>query len=207
MGKSIDLTGQKFGEWTVLKRSEKATSGNYKWLCRCSCGTEKDVDGNSLRSGKSTKCRQCAVPHNRTKYTGDSIQTTFSGMKARCYDGNHKSYDNYGGRGIKIYTEWLNDPTSFYNWAYENGYDAGMTIERIDSDEGYNPSNCKFIPLKEQSSNRRSNNYIDIGGQVKTLSEWCRIYKINRNTVKSRIRRGMTPEEALKTKILKNKDS
>ena len=128
-------------------------------------------------------------------------------MKARCYDGNHKSYDNYGGRGIKIYTEWLNNPTSFYNWAYENGYDAGMTIERIDSDEGYNPSNCKFIPLKEQSSNRRSNNYIDIGGQVKTLSEWCRIYKINRNTVKSRIRRGMTPEEALKSKIIKNKDS
>lgn len=206
MSRIIDLAGERFGKWTVLEKRNKATSGNYKWLCRCSCGNEVEVDGNSLRSGKSTGCRRCAVPHNRTKYTGDPIQTIWAGMKQRCYDPNQNRYNIYGGRGILIYQKWLDDPTKFYEWAYSNGYKEGLSIERVDNDKGYIPSNCKFIPLSKQAENRRTNNYIELNGKTKTLSKWCRDLGMNRGTVRGRLRRGWTVEEAFYIPVGKKRE-
>jgi len=204
MSKFIDLTGKTFGKWKAIELSEKATSGNFKWLCECSCGTRKEIDGNSLRSGKSTKCRHCFIPANKTKYSKDSIHTVWSGMKDRCYNPNHKSYTNYGSRGITICGEWLNNPVKFYDWAYDNGYKKGMSIERIDVNGNYESTNCTFIPLENQSENRRNNHYIIMNGETKTLSEWCRVLSINRNTVKSRIRAGMSDVEALTKPVIKS---
>lgn len=203
MGRKFDMTGQVFGEWTVLQRAGKATSGNYKWLCRCSCGTVKEVDGNSLRSGKSTHCRHCIIPHNKTKYSGDPIQTIWSGMKQRCYDKKQSHYHLYGGRGISICDEWISNPVEFYRWAYANGYKRGLSIDRIDNNKGYYPENCRFIKKEEQSSNRRTNRYITIDGEVDTMTGWCRRFGISRNTVKARIARGYSEIEALTKPIQK----
>jgi len=203
MGRKFDMVGWVFGEWTVLKRGEKATSGNYKWLCKCSCGTVREVDGNSLRSGRSTHCRHCITPHNRTKYTGDPIQTIWSGMKQRCYDRNQSHYHLYGGRGITICDEWINNPLEFYGWAYANGYRKGLSIDRIDNERGYSPKNCRFVKKSEQQSNRRTNRRITINGETDTLSGWCRRFQINRNTVKARINRGYSEIEALTKPIQK----
>lgn len=203
MGRKFDMTGQVFGEWTVLQRAGKATSGNYKWLCRCSCGTVKEVDGNSLRSGKSTRCRHCIIPHNKTKYSGDPIQTIWSGMKQRCYDKKQSHYHLYGGRGISICDEWISNPVEFYRWAYANGYKRGLSIDRIDNNKGYYPENCRFIKKEEQSSNRRTNRYITIDGEVDIMTGWCRRFGISRNTVKSRIARGYSEIEALTKPIQK----
>lgn len=201
MSKTMDLTGEQYGQWTVIERAKKATSGNYKWLCTCSCGNKVEVDGNSLRSGRSTKCRKCVTPHNKTEYSGDPIQTIWSGMKQRCYDPKQSRYNSYGGRGIGIHEEWLNDPTKFYRWAYDNGYKKGLSIDRVDNEKGYSPSNCRFIPLEKQSKNRRTNNHIKLNGETKTLSEWCRHYKINRSTVRGRLKKGWSVEKALMTKV------
>lgn len=203
MGRKFDMTGQVFGEWTVIERAGKASSGNLKWLCKCSCGTIKEVDGNSLRSGRSKCCRRCLTPHNKTRFSGDPIQTIWSGMKQRCYDKNQLSYATYGGRGISIYDEWINDPIKFYEWAYENGFHKGMSIERIDNNKGYCPENCTFIKLSEQSKNRRTNHKITINGETDTMAGWCRRFGINRNTVKARIARGYSEIEALTKPIQK----
>lgn len=189
-----DLTGQRFGKWTVLERRGKASSGNYKWLCRCDCGTEREVDGNTLRNGSSTKCRHCFVPANRTKYTGDPIMTIFAGMRQRCSDNNQPNYKNYGGRGIAVCDEWLDDPVKFGDWAYANGYNAGLTIERIDANMGYTPDNCIFIPLANQALNRRTNRFIVIGDEIRLLSHWGKKLKKGKSTVLSMVREGTAIE-------------
>jgi hypothetical protein len=198
MGKYIDLTGRVFGEWTVVERSDKVLKDkNVRWLCRCSCGNMVCVNGNSLRSGRSTKCVHCVEPYSKTKYTKDPIKIIFVGMKQRCYYEKHTKYSHYGGRGIKIHQAWLDNPEEFYNWAYDNGYQKGMSIERVDGDKNYEPANCKFINRDEQQKNKRNTIKITIGGQTKILSEWCKVYKVNRNTIKSRVDRGMSYQEAL----------
>ena len=197
MSKFINLEGNTFGEWKVISLAGKATSGNYKWLCECSCGERKEIDGNSLRSGKSTKCRHCFTPVNKTKYSKDPIHTTWSGMKDRCYNPNSRNFVNYGGRGIEICDGWLSNPVNFYAWAYEHGYGKGMSIERMDVNGNYEPSNCTFIPLKQQAANKRNNHYVTINGCTHTLTEWCRQMNINRDIVKSRIKSGMSDVEAL----------
>lgn len=207
MSRVIDLAGEKFGEWTVLERAGKASSGNYKWLCECSCGNKVEVDGNSLRGGRSTGCRRCAVPHNRTEYSGDPIQTIWAGMKQRCYDPNQARYERYGGRGIYICDKWLKEPKKFYEWAYDNGYYKGMSIDRINNDKGYSPENCRIIPLKDQGRNRRSNRHIEINGEIKIMNEWCKIFEINRSTVRGRLKRGWNTEDAFKTPVNIKKDS
>lgn len=203
MKNSNDLKGKKFGEWTVIERSSKTSSGNQNWLCVCSCDREFEVRGYTLKNGSSTKCKHCVVPHSKTKYTNDPIKIVWRGMKQRCYNQNHQAFKHYGGRGIKICKEWLEKPYMFYEWAYDNGYCKGMSIERINNDDGYSPSNCKFIAMSKQSEHRRTNNYIEINGETKTLGEWCKKYNIKRSTASSRIQRGWLPEKAITTPVRK----
>lgn len=199
MGSIIDLKGCIFGEWTVLGRSDKkAKNKSVVWSCICTCGRIFDVNGNSLRTIASTKCVRCANPDRKTKYTKDPIKIIYRGMKQRCYYEGHIKYNYYGGRGIGICKEWLDNPSSFYEWSYRNGYKKGLSIERINNDEGYNPENCKFITLSEQQNNKRSSIKIIINNETKILSEWCKIYNISRSTVDRRVKSGMTYEEALK---------
>ena len=158
------------------------------------------VRAYTLTSGRSTKCRSCVPRETLTKpFKGDPITHVFSGMWQRCYDKNHKSYDRYGGRGIHICDEWLNDRQTFYRWAYDNGYEKGMSIERIDIDGPYSPENCTFIPMAEQAVNKSTTRLITIDGITNSMAEWCRIYDINYDCVRSRINKGMDPVKAITT--------
>ena len=201
MSKFIDLTGQTFGYWKVIGLSSKGANKPSIWLCECTlCGKKQDVCSYSLTKGLSTKCRSCATSLSKTKsYSNDPIKTIFMGMKQRCYNSNSISYCNYGAKGITICDEWLNNPTSFYEWAYSNGYIKGLTIERNDVTKGYSPTNCCFISKSEQSKNRTISNMITIDDETKCLSDWCKIYNITRGAVRYRIKNGMSPEEAIKT--------
>lgn len=203
MGVLIDLTGKQFGKWQVLYKSGMTANKASVWRCKCTeCGKEYDIVGATLRSGKSTKCLACSARATKTKpFSKDPIKIIFMGMKQRCYNEKHIAYKHYGARGIKIYTEWLENPQSFYEWAYNNGYTKGMSIDRINANGNYEPSNCRFITMAEQQENRRINIMIEIDGEKKCLQEWCDIYHINRNTIVSRVKRnGITYEEALKQK-------
>jgi hypothetical protein len=99
-------------------------------------------------------------------------------MKDRCYNEKTKAYKDYGGRGITVCDEWRNDFEAFLKWALDNGYRDDLTIDRIDVNGNYEPSNCRLVTMKEQANNRRSNNKILYDGKLFTLAEWSEIIGI-----------------------------
>lgn len=159
----IDLTGQKFGRWTVKERAENKGVKTC-WSCICDCGTVRDVRTCSLKSGDSLSCG-CLNKEMTKKMLEDRnykhglsnhpLNDVFYSMRSRCLSEENKSYKNYGGRGIAICDEWRSDFKTFYDWCIENGYKEGLQIDRIDNNGNYEPSNCRFITNRKNSLNRR----------------------------------------------------
>lgn len=118
------------------------------------------------------------------------IYQCWADIKQRCLNPNNQSYHNYGDRGITICEEWKDDFMSFYNWAINNGYNDTLTIDRIDVNGNYCPENCRWATMKTQANNRRTNHYIEIDGETRTLEEWISLYGISKNTVMTRMTRG-----------------
>lgn len=127
-------------------------------------------------------------------------------IKNRCYNSKVSNYSSYGGRGIRICDDWM-DPIKFFEWANQSGYSDGLTIERIDIDGDYTPSNCKWITLSEQQFNKTTSHIIEINGESKCLREWCMVYDMPYKTVHRRINNlGWEPLVALTTPVRKHKD-
>lgn len=169
MSALIDMTGKRFGRLTVTERAKGLPGrGIAMWRCKCDCGNETVCRGTHLRDGLIQSCG-CQRRENSTKAKlkhGDAqgkhsrLYGVWQNMKNRCYNKNVRSYKDYGARGIKVCAEWINDYSSFKDWCYSNGYDdaAGYqqcTIDRIDNNSDYSPSNCKFSTAKEQAQNKR----------------------------------------------------
>lgn len=152
-----DLTGQRFGRWTVLERGENIGRATA-WKCKCDCGTIKNVNGNSLKQGGTLSCGCLAVDasykHGMYK---SRLNKEYRGIKQRCYNPKNTRYEYYGGRGIKICDEWLGKEgfANFMNWSLENGYNDKLTLDRIEVDKSYSPSNCRWVDMKVQARNRR----------------------------------------------------
>ena len=125
-------------------------------------------------------------------------------MYCRCYYPSTHGYERYGGRGIKICDEWINNPQSFYDWAINNGYKKGLTIDRIDVNGNYEPSNCRWVTKEVQDNNRRTNRKITYKGETKNLSQWCKEYNINIVTLSDRLKSGMNIDEALNKPVIKS---
>lgn len=195
-----NLTGEKFGRLTVIGVSRKVESGNrerYYWRCKCDCGNEKEVRTDCLTSGlvKSCGClKKDQDKINLTKYhkhklSHTKLWDTYYGMKSRCYDKTDKRYSDYGGRGIEICPEWLENFENFVSWSLENGFDDNLQIDRIDNDSGYSPQNCRWISIKENCRNRRSNVMIEYQGKMITLVELSEILNIPYKTAYSKYRK------------------
>ena len=155
---SYDLSGMKFGHWTVIRRAENRGRHTY-WVCQCDCGNIKEVMSDNLISGKSTTCG-CSWGEHHREDKCMRLYGIWRGMKRRCYNKNEKAYKAYGGRGISICDEWLHSYTAFEEWAFANGYDPDAptrecTIDRIDVNGNYEPSNCRWISMDEQMRNTR----------------------------------------------------
>lgn len=132
------------------------------------------------------------------------LQQKLCDMKRRCYNPEEKFYKDYGGRGIKVCDEWMDKKeghSNFQKWAVENGWEEGRSIDRIDVNGNYEPSNCRWATPEEQANNRRNNNYVTINGVTKTTSEWARQIGISQNAFTGRINSGWTGEELLKPKF------
>lgn len=166
--KKIDLTSQKFGRLAILNDSGQRLSGGIIWNCRCDCGNLKLVSSTHLKTGHTKSCgclrreialRKLAVGRYRHGGGYTRICKTWHSMKRRCHDTKSIDYKWYGARGISVYLDWQNDFLSFKNWALANGYKDNLTIDRIDHNGNYEPSNCQFITQSENSikSNRERN--------------------------------------------------
>lgn len=168
--KCDNLVGEQFGRLTVIKKEQSDKNGHSMWRCRCSCGNEVIVLGTSLKRGltKSCGCYRLESIERRLDdgVNGSVIRThsksntrlyeIWSGMKKRCENPNNQAYSRYGGRGITVCKEW-HDFNNFYNWAISNGYLDSLTIDRINNDKGYEPTNCRWATYKEQNNNKRNN--------------------------------------------------
>lgn len=118
-------------------------------------------------------------------------------MKTRCYNKNFHRYPDYGGRGITICNEWLENPCLFFEWAESSGYADNLTIDRIDNNGNYSPDNCRWITKKQQNNNRRTNRYLTVHGVTKTIAEWSRETGINQFTLYDRQENGWNESEML----------
>lgn len=199
-----DLTGVRFGRLTVIKYYGLSTKKQIYWLCKCDCGNDVYVRTTALTHGikKSCGCLQLESGHSNYKYgcKTNRLYTIWRGMKARCLNINDKCYHLYGGRGISICKEWMNDFASFQSWSLNNGYADNLSIDRIDSNGNYEPNNCRWATSSEQNSNKSNNHYLTIDGETKTLGEWCRIYKANREKVKYNLKKH-SAKEALERSV------
>lgn len=125
------------------------------------------------------------------------LYRTWLHIKTRCYNQKYSRYKDYGGRGIKVCDEWRNDFMNFYNWSMKNGYKENLTIDRIDNDKGYSPSNCRWQTNKQQCRNRRNNKMYTANGEAHCLAEWCEILNLSYSTVYARLSRDWPIEQAL----------
>lgn len=199
----IDLTGKTFGKLTVLHRAVSRKTHGVRWMCKCQCGNLIIVDGHSLKKGttKSCGCYQRQRVHETFYIHGREPKRLYSiwcTMKTRCYNQNSTKYHMYGARGISVCPEWKHDFITFRDWALNNGYADNLTINRIDNDGNYEPSNCQWSDARTQANNTRRNKYLTLNGETHTISEWSRITGLGLSCLYSRVRRGLSPEEVLR---------
>lgn len=111
----------------------------------------------------------------------------WDGMISRCHNKNSSNYIRYGGRGIKVCTEWKKDFWKFYDWAINNNYKSEYSLDRIDNNKGYSPNNCRWATKKQQANNTSGCRYITINGITHTLMEWSEISGINYDTLRKKL--------------------
>ncbi len=201
MNKAPDLVGLKFGRLTVLKRDTEYTKKDSKWICQCECGTIKSIMALSIKSGTTKSCgcgRKEWASHRATTHglTKSPEHRTWGSMIQRCENINHHAYMNYGGRGISICKRWRE---SFLNFLADMGARPSIShsIDRINNNGNYEPSNCRWATEQEQKSNRSDNRFITFRGETMTISDLAKKHGITYNILNKRISAGWDLEKAL----------
>lgn len=194
-----NLIGNKYGRLTVLEDSGDRCWGGIMWNCQCECGNTINVVGKSLKNGSTTSCgcyrRDLMTIHGESR---TRLYEVWENMIDRTTNPNNNKYQNYGGRGISVCDEWK-EYINFSNWAKENGYNDSLTIDRIDVNGKYEPSNCRWATQQVQANNRTNNYYITWNDKTQSLKDWSRELNLTYDTLRSRLKRGWSVEKAFTT--------
>lgn len=187
-----DLTGQRFGRLIVLSKRKENKGVQPQWECLCDCGNVCIVTSNHLLMNRTQSCgclQKERAKQTNTKHGGryHSLYSTWLDIKKRCYNPNSHDYHNYGGRGIQMCEEWRNNFDIFEEWCLSHGYAKGLSIDRINNNGNYEPSNCRWVSNKTQCNNKRTNFIITYNNETHTLMEWSEITGIKWGTIRKRI--------------------
>ena len=200
-----DLTNQKFGRLTAIKRVDDEKNGKVQWLCQCDCGRQCIVRAQDLTKRHTTSCgcyyKEVHTKHGKSK---DRLYSIWNGMRHRVTDDKHISYASYGGRGIKMCQEWFEDFEQFYVWAIESGYKEELTIDRIDVDGDYEPNNCRWVTTKEQSFNKRNTVTVHYNDKEYTVADISSLTGLKPPTIYQRIKRGWSAKEIFSVPTLES---
>lgn len=202
----IDESGNRHGRLVVLKRDTTKQSTRAHWLCRCDCGNTTSVDGGYLRKKRVVSCgckrRESLIERSTTHGMAGRDEKRspeyhiWSQMIQRCTNPKNKNYHGYGGRGISVCTRWM----KFEHFYEDMGKQPkGLTLDREDNNGPYSPENCRWVTPKEQARNTRFNRLLEFRGERLTLSEWSERTDINVSTIRGRLERNWTIEQALTT--------
>lgn len=194
--KRDDMIGRRFGKWTVLEFIGTNEYRMKKYLCQCECGTVKVVLRNSLTSGRSKSCG-CRYKEIYTGLSRTRLHNIWYNMLVRCYNEINPKFKDYGARGIRVCQEWKDDFLAFWKWALENGYDDGLTIDRIDVNGNYEPSNCRWVTQHVQQNNRSNNRLVTYNGAVMTLENVARLNNVSAKKLRYRLEKGLDIYEAI----------
>ncbi len=182
----------------VIERAYTNRPQTY-WKCECDCGNKEFItQAAALVSGKSQRCMNCKYLDKRKHlHTDKRIFNTWQHMISRCFVEKTKAYKHYGGRGITVCKEWRTSVKNFEDWALQNGYADNLSIDRIDVNGNYEPSNCRWATNKEQANNKRKSKYIVYDGRKQTVTEWAREYGMPEATIRYRMKKGVTEPDIL----------
>lgn len=206
MGTELDLIGQKFGRLLVESADKRTNPRGDKivvYTCLCDCGTRKVIARSSLINGLTKSCGCLKKELAKIKHTTHNKSSTkeysiWSSMVKRCTNKNCKGYKNYGGRGITLNPRWL----KFENFFADMGKapDKHYSLERIDVNGGYWKENCKWIPILEQSRNKRNTVWIEYEGKTLLAKDWEKITGIPRRCIQNRLKKGWSVKDTLTVK-------
>lgn len=208
--KTHNLLHRRFDSLLVIAKDKdfvhKNGTHSSTWVCKCDCGNIKTIIATSLLSGATKSCG-CLALKTRTTHgkSKTRLYNTWTNIKQRCYNPKNNHYKNYGGRGIKVCDIWRDDYTEFEHWAYNNGYNDTLTIDRIDNDGDYTPENCRWVTKVVQDNNKRTNVILEYNGESHTLMEWSKILNVSYSMLQSRYKYGWTAKEIFETPIHKHR--
>lgn len=206
----IDLTGLKFGKLTVIGYAGVIKERSH-WFCICDCGNQRSVSGKNLKSNNSKSCG-CSQRESTSKrsrkhcLTNSDEYIAWANMIQRCTNKNNNHYKNYGGRGIMICKKWKESFENFYADMGEKP-SKGHSIDRINVNGNYEPSNCRWATRKEQNRNQRTNRWINVEGCVKTVSEWSERAGVRKDTIYLRLNAGWSEYEAVMMPVAWRRES
>ena len=179
MGRTKDRTGEILGKYKFLYQEGLNYQNEMTYAVQCmKCGFIRHGQTYSkLKRRANTKCWHVddAKKHNNANWYSRRLRHIYTSMKGRCYNPKTTSYKNYGGRGIDVCNEWLENPQAFNDWAIDNGYTDTLTIDRINNYRGYSPDNCRWVTKEFNCAHLRTTRYVTVNGITHTLPEWCEI--------------------------------
>lgn len=211
-GNFKDISGMKFGKLTAVSPVASNRHGKVRWLCRCECGGTREVLGNHLRNGSTKSCGCLIVATNKATGIAKRVHGAsktdehriWSGMINRCTNRRDPIYERYGARGITVCKRWLK---SFVAFLQDMGPRPSPlhTIERVNNDRGYCPSNCRWATRLEQARNRRSTRRLTYNGTTLTMTEWAVKIGMDRGTLWRRLKRGWPIAKALTEPLIQGR--